>query len=109
VLSHPRPLTNYRSLTHAHPAHRPCSPPLLQAIGEPPFFLAASAFFAIKEALRSARAELGVDTADDFVFHSPASSERIRMAVPDQFVARLTGGAAADVKAASAFQTHGSY
>ena len=57
---------------------------LSQAIGEPPLFLAASVFFAIKEAVKSARSESGI--TGPFEFWSPASAERIRMACKDQFV-----------------------
>eukprot|EP00742_Colponemidia_sp_Colp-10_P005067 GILJ01005413.1.p1 GENE.GILJ01005413.1~~GILJ01005413.1.p1 ORF type:complete len:1351 (+),score=226.28 GILJ01005413.1:45-4097(+) len=54
-----------------------------KAIGEPPFFLAASVFFAIKNAVTNARSDAGKST--DFAFHSPATAERIRMACLDQF------------------------
>ena len=48
------------------------------------FFLAASVFFAIKEAIKSARAERGI--IGPFDFWSPATAERIRMTCKDQFV-----------------------
>ena len=49
------------------------------------FHCTATVFFAIKDALHSARVEnLGVDAAHrPFTFHSPATSERIRMAACD--------------------------
>lgn len=50
-----------------------------QAVGEPPFFLASSAFFAIKEAVASARRDDG--DAEYFQLMSPASSERSEDAV----------------------------
>lgn len=57
-----------------------------KAIGEPPFFLAASAFFAIKDAVSAYRTqELGIDGF--FPFYGPASTERIRMACVDDLAA----------------------
>ena len=66
-----------------------------KAIGEPPFFMAASAFFATKKAIQAARAhhftddvattEDGRQRAADFVLDAPATSERIRMACLDTF------------------------
>ena len=47
-------------------------------------FLAASVFFAIKDAIKSARVERGI--TDPFELLSPATVERIRMACTDQFV-----------------------
>ena len=41
-------------------------------------------FFAIKEAIKSARSESGI--TGHFEFWSPATAERIRMACCDQFV-----------------------
>ena len=56
---------------------------LIQGVGEPPLFLAASVFFAIKEAVASARKARGYEGA--FLMNSPATCERIRMACSDQF------------------------
>lgn len=52
-------------------------------MGEPPLFLAASVFFAIKDAISAARAESGL--SGPFRLDSPASAERIRNACADQF------------------------
>ena len=52
----------------------------MQNVTEPPLFLAASIFFAIK----SARFERGI--TDPFEFWSPATVEKIRMACTDDFV-----------------------
>lgn len=52
-------------------------------MGEPPLFLAASIFFAIKDAISAARAESGL--SGPFRLDSPASAERIRNACADQF------------------------
>ncbi|KAL9237148.1 hypothetical protein vseg_011734 [Gypsophila vaccaria] len=58
-----------------------------KAVGEPPFFLASSAFFAIKDAVAAARAEAGY--SDWFPLDSPATPERIRMACIDEFTSRF--------------------
>ena len=57
-----------------------------KGVGEPPLFMGSSVFFAIKDALHSARhATLSPDrAATPFVLHSPATAERIRMAAADE-------------------------
>ena len=52
-------------------------------MGEPPLFLAASVFFAIKDAIRHARVDSGHSPVFDLIV--PATAERIRMACEDQF------------------------
>ncbi|KAK3580014.1 hypothetical protein CHS0354_001675 [Potamilus streckersoni] len=54
-----------------------------KAIGEPPLFLAASVFFAVKDAILAARTDAGY--GDNFRLVSPATPERIRMTCKDQF------------------------
>jgi xanthine dehydrogenase/oxidase len=54
-----------------------------KAVGEPPLFLAASAFFAIKDAIAAARKDAG--HPGYFVLDTPATPERIRMACADEF------------------------
>ncbi|KAM3585325.1 uncharacterized protein V6R79_014495 [Siganus canaliculatus] len=54
-----------------------------KAVGEPPLFLAASVFYAIKDAISAARAESGL--SGPFRLDSPASAERIRNACSDRF------------------------
>ncbi|KAJ8291157.1 hypothetical protein GJAV_G00022040 [Gymnothorax javanicus] len=54
-----------------------------KAVGEPPLFLAASVFYAIKDAITAARAESGL--SGPFRLDSPASPERIRNACEDSF------------------------
>ncbi|XP_015875905.3 xanthine dehydrogenase 1 isoform X1 [Ziziphus jujuba] len=54
-----------------------------KAVGEPPFFLASAVFFAIKDAITAARAEVGRD--EWFPLDNPATPERIRMACVDEF------------------------
>ncbi|MCD7466863.1 xylitol dehydrogenase [Datura stramonium] len=58
-----------------------------KAVGEPPFFLASAVFFAIKNAIKSARAEAGY--SDWFPLDNPATPERIRMACTDEFTKLL--------------------
>ncbi|XP_007426249.1 xanthine dehydrogenase/oxidase [Python bivittatus] len=54
-----------------------------KAVGEPPLFLAASVFYAIKDAIVSAREESGLK--EPFRLDSPATPERIRNACVDAF------------------------
>ncbi|KAJ4844013.1 hypothetical protein Tsubulata_010790 [Turnera subulata] len=56
-----------------------------KAVGEPPFFLASAVFFAIKDAIKAARAEVG--HIEWFPLDNPATPERIRMACLDEFTA----------------------
>merc|ERR1712137_566090 len=52
--------------------------------GEPPFFLASSVLFAIKEACSSARSDAGLDN-QSWKLNCPATAERIRNACVDDF------------------------
>jgi len=56
-----------------------------KAVGEPPFFLGASTFFALKEAVYAARASAG--HTGFFQLDSPATPERLRMACADHLTA----------------------
>lgn len=58
-----------------------------KAVGEPPLFLGACAFFAIREAVRSFR--LDHDLKGYFRFDSPATPERIRMACEDEILKKV--------------------
>ncbi|CAG9578686.1 unnamed protein product [Danaus chrysippus] len=58
-----------------------------KAVGEPPLFLASSIFFAIKEAIKAARADAGVSL--EFKLESPATSARIRMACEDHITKKI--------------------
>ena len=58
-----------------------------KAVGEPPLFLAASVFFAIKDAISAARAEVNLDSA--FRLDCPATAESIRMNCQDQFTQQV--------------------
>ncbi len=62
-----------------------------RAIGEPPLFLGSTAFFATKEAIRSARIDAGkID--EPFELHSPLTSERIRMSCGDDIANGFSKG-----------------
>ncbi|XP_046887432.1 xanthine dehydrogenase/oxidase [Hypomesus transpacificus] len=54
-----------------------------KAVGEPPLFLAASVFYAIKDAISAARAESGL--SGPFRLDSPATPDRIRIVCEDRF------------------------
>lgn len=53
-----------------------------KAVGEPPLFLAASVFYALKDAIKAAREENGKTGL--FRLDSPATAERIRLACADK-------------------------
>ncbi|OQS02432.1 xanthine dehydrogenase [Thraustotheca clavata] len=59
-----------------------------KAIGEPPLFLGATAFFAIKDAIAAARKEHHEPTTP-WTLLAPATSERVRMAIQDCFCADI--------------------
>ena len=54
-----------------------------KAIGEPPFFLGCSVFFAIKDAISAARSSFTNTSNEYFELRMPATSERIRMSCVD--------------------------
>ncbi|PIO69069.1 hypothetical protein TELCIR_09121 [Teladorsagia circumcincta] len=58
-----------------------------KAVGEPPLFLGACAFFAIREAVRSFRLEHGLKGY--FRFDSPATPEQIRLACEDEILKKV--------------------
>ena len=55
-----------------------------KAVGEPPLFLAASVFFAIKNAIVAAREDNGISDPYNFQLDAPATCERIRMGCEDE-------------------------
>lgn len=57
-----------------------------KGVGEPPLFMASSVFFAIRDALKSARKEYGCEEVLELV--SPATPERIRLSCADPIVKR---------------------
>ncbi|XP_076621123.1 xanthine dehydrogenase rosy isoform X1 [Colletes latitarsis] len=58
-----------------------------KAVGEPPLFLASSIFFAIKEAIKSARQEFGLNGY--FRLDAPATTARIRLACVDDLTVKI--------------------
>ena len=77
-----------------------------KAVGEPPFFLGAITFFALRHAVAAARDEQAASAAGGslppagtpppaagahFTFFSPATSERIRLACADRFALLAIG------------------
>ncbi|KMU77274.1 LOW QUALITY PROTEIN: xanthine dehydrogenase [Coccidioides immitis RMSCC 3703] len=57
-----------------------------RGVGEPPLFMGSAVFFAIRDALRAARKQWGVD--DVLSLWSPATPERIRISCCDPLVER---------------------
>eukprot|EP01083_Nonionella_stella_P069848 186450_1 len=53
-----------------------------KGVGEPPLFLGSSVFFALKEAIMSARKDAGLEGY--FQLDSPATCEKVRLAYPGQ-------------------------
>jgi len=79
-----------------------------KAVGEPPFFLGTTVFYAIKDAVGNFRAEAaGMD--EYFEFRMPGTSERIRMMVNDTIGIKAKVAMLGDEKEAKKYQTQGSY
>lgn len=57
-----------------------------KGVGEPPLFMASAVFFAIRDALKSARKDHGCEEVLSLV--SPATPERIRLSCADPLVKR---------------------
>ena len=57
-----------------------------RGVGEPPLFMGSAVFFAIRDALRAARAQYGVE--DVLSLQSPATPERIRVSCADPIIER---------------------
>ncbi|GKZ70458.1 hypothetical protein AnigIFM50267_006105 [Aspergillus niger] len=55
-----------------------------KGIGEPPLFMGSTVLFALRDALKSARADFGVQ--GPLVLDSPATAEKLRLAVGDDLV-----------------------
>ncbi len=55
-------------------------------MGEPPLFMGSSVFFAIRDALKAARAQYGV--SEVLSLQSPATPERIRVSCADEILKR---------------------
>jgi len=59
-----------------------------KGVGEPPFFLGASVFFALRDAITYARKESGLEGF--YRLDSPATSEAIRMSCVDSITSHFT-------------------
>ena len=59
-----------------------------KGIGEPPLLLASSVFFAIRQAIKAARKDAGLENKY-FQLDSPLSAERIRMACEDHLTQKV--------------------
>lgn len=60
-----------------------------KGIGEPPLFLGSTVFFALREAVRAARVRNGKMVGPgEWKLDSPATCERLRLAVGDELVER---------------------
>ncbi|KAH9212203.1 xanthine dehydrogenase [Leptodontidium sp. 2 PMI_412] len=59
-----------------------------KGVGEPPLFLGATVLFALREAVRSARRDNGVE--EPLVMDSPATAEKLRLLVGDEILKRGT-------------------
>lgn len=57
-----------------------------RGVGEPPLFMGSSVFFAIRDALKAARKQYGVE--DVLQLQSPATPERIRISCADPIIKR---------------------
>lgn len=59
-----------------------------KGVGEPPLFLGATVFFALREAVKAARKMNGWGAAgsEGLTLDSPATAERLRLAVGDKLV-----------------------
>ncbi|CAI4229586.1 unnamed protein product [Auanema sp. JU1783] len=58
-----------------------------KAIGEPPLFLGACTYFAIREAIKAYRKDQGLDGY--FRFDSPATAENIRLSCEDEYLKKI--------------------
>ena len=57
-----------------------------RGVGEPPLFMGSCVFFAIRDALKAARKEWGVENV--LSLRSPATVERIRVSCADPIIQR---------------------
>lgn len=82
-----------------------------KAIGEPPFFLGCTVFFALKDAIRAARLDKSIE--ESFELRMPATSERIRMACLDDIaidcISSDKDGESESLLKAKAYQSKGSH
>jgi xanthine dehydrogenase/oxidase len=79
-----------------------------KAIGEPPFFLGASVFYAIKDAVTAARSQ-NLGQTSYFEMRMPATSERIRMYCADPLASQAVSRMRSQENSIESFQPQGSY
>jgi len=79
-----------------------------KAVGEPPFFLGSTVFYAIKDAVGNFRKE-STGSDEYFEFRMPATSERVRMMANDAIGIKAKTAMLGDEEAAKKYQTQGSY
>lgn len=79
-----------------------------KAVGEPPFFLGASVFYAIKDAVRSARRANSDGSESYFEMRLPATSERIRLYVNDA-ISTMAKNRMLNDSSGDAYQPQGSF
>ena len=68
------------NVTLLHDSKNPRAVQSSKAVGEPPFLLGNSVYFAVKDAIYFARRELGSDTDEVFNLDLPCTPERVRIA-----------------------------
>ena len=80
-----------------------------KAVGEPPFYLGASVYYAIKDAVSAARKDAGLGD-EHIIMRMPATSERIRLycndSIANEAKKSVVGG---DPRLAASYQPQGSY
>ena len=79
-----------------------------KAVGEPPFYLGSSVYYAIKDAVRNARqATQGTDTHVEM--RLPITSECIRIHANDEIAIKAKTAMLGDSEAAKVYQPQGSF
>lgn len=79
-----------------------------KAVGEPPFYLGTVVYYAIKDAIKSAR-KTGAAADTYFELLLPATSECIRIQANDEIGVRAKTAMLGDAEAAATYQTQGSF
>lgn len=80
-----------------------------KAVGEPPFFLGSSVFYAIKDAVRSARRANSAGDEKYFEMRLPATSERIRLYCNDEIGMKAKAAMLKGDEKAASYQPQGSF
>ena len=79
-----------------------------KAVGEPPFYLGASVYYAIKDAVNAARKDAGYGD-EHIVMRMPATSERIRLYCSDSIADEAKKRVVGELGSAGSYQPQGSY